>query len=348
MEAVPDVPLNLRNRVLGRIQQLKYHDIWYHARIRSILALTPEQKRTRGIKRTVRLLSNFPGLWQRTIEQTPGGSCQFGTTLFVAEGAADHYVILNSIRYPVGSQFLPDIALPDPTRVWGLHMEPQDYVHLLGYDDPSEHALTSRFYTNCSSLLVKKGVYRPAPPYVHFHVGKSWDFLSSAQRTEKKTQLGIISSGLSTIEGHRARLEFLSELDASDIDCVIWGRGDNLRSLRKYRGFAPSKWDVHAQCRYSIVIENSVSQLYWSEKPVDALLAWSMPIYHGTPALAQYLPSNSFVSFDLAGAERIDRIRQIILSDPYPDALEGIADARRTILNYQNLYAFLDRELDAL
>lgn len=339
--------LNLRNRILAKIQQLKYSDAWNSAKIGKILALTPVQKKTRGIRRTVRLLGNFPGLWQRTIEQTPGGNCQFGSTLFVAAGEADHYVILNSIRHPAGSPHLPDIRLPEPARVWGLHMEPQDYVHLLHYDDPAEAAQVSRFYTNCASLLARGGVYRPAPPYVHFHVGKSWDFLSAAQPSENKFQLGVISSGLNTIEGHRARLAFLEELDASDIDCAIWGRGDNLRGLRKYRGFAPSKWDVHAQCRYSLVIENSVAPLYWSEKPVDALLAWSMPLYHGSPALGDFLPRESFVPFDITAEGRMAALRAILASDPYSSALTAIAEARRILLQEQNLYAFLDRELDS-
>lgn len=340
--------LNLRNRILAKIQQLKYSDAWNSGRIREILALTSAQKKARGVRRTVRLLGNFPGLWQRTIEQTPGGTCQFGSTLFVAGGEADHYVILNSIRHPADSPHLPDICLPDPSRVWGLHMEPQDYVQLLGYDDPAEAAQTSRFYTNCEALLAKGGVYRPAPPYVHFHVGKNWDFLSSTRPMEKKLQLGVISSGLDTIGGHRARLAFLEELDASDIDCAIWGRGDNLRRLRKYRGFAPSKWDVHAQCRYSVVIENSVSPLYWTEKPVDALLAWSMPLYHGSPALGDFLPRESFAPFDIAAEGRMEILRALLASDRYASALTAIGEARQILLRQQNLYAFLDRELDSL
>lgn len=343
-----DVRLNLRNRVLARIQQLKYRDIWQARTIRKVMSLTPAQKQARGIRRTVRLLSNFPGLWQRTVEQTPNGSCQFGGTLFTASGEADHYVILNSIRHPAGSPYLPDIQLPDPSRVWGLHMEPEPYVKLLHYDEPEEAAPTSRFYTNCESLIAKGGVYRAAPPYVHFHVGKTWDFLSAAQPMPKTIELGVISSGLATIDGHKARLAFLEELDNSGIDVAIWGRGDNLRSLRNYRGFAPSKWDVHAQCRYSIVIENSVSPWYWSEKPVDAMLAWSMPLYHGSPALGDFLPAGSFIPFDIAAADRMARLREILAANPYPGALAALGEARQTLLQRQNLYAFLDRELDSL
>jgi len=343
-----NVSLKLRNRVLGKVQQLKHSDFWHRAKIREVLTLTSAQKSARGIRRTVRLLSNFPGLWQRTIEQTSGGNCQWGGTLFVADGEADHYVILNSIRRPADSRYLPRIALPDPARVWGLHMEPEAYVHLLGYDTPEEHALTSRFYTNAESLIARGGIYRASPPYVHFHAGKSWDFLSAAPPPHKTIELGIISSGLNTIEGHKARLDFLEELDASDIDCAIWGRGDNLLKFRKYRGFAPSKWEVHAACRYSIVIENSVAPLYWSEKPVDALLAWSLPLYHGCPELGRFLPPQSFMVLDIAAPDRMEAIGAVLKAAPYQARLAAITQARQTLLNKENVYAFLNRELDAL
>ena len=339
--------MDLRARIAGKIRQLKYRDIWHWRRIRTVATMTAAQRAARGIRRKVRLLANFPGLWQRTIEQTPHGSCQWGSTLFVADGEADHYVILNSIRHPPDSPYLPDIRLPDPSRVWGLHMEPEPYVRLLNYDTPQEHALTSRFYTNCESLIGRGGIYRSSPPYVHFHVGKSWDFLTAAQPPDKTFELGIISSGLDTIEGHRARLEFLAELDASDIDCAIWGRGENLRKFRKYRGAVANKWDAHAACRYTIVIENSVAPLYWSEKPADALLSYSLPLYHGCPDLGRYLPVDSFVPFDIALPGRIETIRDILRTAPYRSRLPAVMQARDVLLRQQNLYAFLDRELNA-
>jgi hypothetical protein len=211
-----------------------------------------------------------------------------------------------------------------------------------------EHALVSRFYTNCESLIAQGGIYRPSPPYVHFHIGKNWDFLSKGPAPEKVMDLGVISSGLNTIDGHRARLDFLEELDHSDIECAIWGRGDNLRTLRKYRGPVLNKWKVHAACRYSIVIENSVSPWYWSEKAADALLGYSLPLYHGSPEIRRFLPSGCLLPFDIAGPDRIEKLRQILQNAPYRDHLPAILRARETLLNRQNLYAFLDQELNAL
>jgi len=337
---------SVRNRLMLKLWRLRYNDIWYRARINKILRLDAREKKARGIKRTVRLISNFPGLWQRTIQQTPHGSCQWRGTLFVAEGAADHYVILNSIHDASGGPLYPKLVLPEPRQVWGLHMEPDEYVRLLKYDSPTEHALVSRFYTNCTSLLKLGGIYRPSPPYVHFLTGKSWDFLAAAPPPRKRIKLGIITSDLNDIEGHKQRQRFLEELDASEIDCVIWGRGAGLKRFRKYRGFALNKWDVHAQCRYSIVIENSTSDWYWSEKVADALLGYSLPLYHGCIELGRFLPAASFLPININERGCIDHIRQILQADPYIERLPAIETARELLLNNENLYAFLDRELE--
>ena len=179
----------------------------------------------------------------------------------------------------------------------------------------------------CISMLAKAGI--SCPP------------------RQKTIKLGIISSGLNTIAGHKARLDFLQELDASGIDVAIWGRGDNLGALRNYRGFAPSKWAVHAACRHSIVIENSVAPWYWSEKPADALLAWSLPLYHGSPEIGRFLPPDSVVAFDIAAPDRMAALRAILREAPFQERLDAIAQARNTLLNTQNLYTFLDRELNA-
>jgi len=334
-------------KVMAEISRQKYRDFWHRPRIRRVLGLTPERKASLGIRRTVRLVGNFPGLWQRTIQQTPGGSCQWGGTLFVAEGPADHYLVLNSLHAAGSGARVFTESLPAPERVWALHMEPEEYVFRLGYDKGDEHTLVSRFYTNSRTLLQRGGIYRPSPPYVHFHVGRSWDFLSTATVPRKHIPLGMITSDLRSLEGHRERLEFLRRLDESGLDYVLWGRGDGLRRFRNYRGFAASKWQAHGASRYSIVIENSVSALYWTEKVADALLAWSLPLYHGCPQIAQYLPEACVVPIDIGEANVIEQIRDVMARNEYDARFAAITAARRMLLQEQNFYAFINRELDA-
>jgi hypothetical protein len=339
----------LWDRLLAKLWYAQFKDIRHRRRIRQIMNLTLADRTARGVERIVRIVANIPGMWSRTIDLTPGGQCQWGKTLFVCDGEGDHYLVINSMTrcVPGSKDYLPRVRLPEPAPVWALHMEPAEYVRKLGYDDPAEHAQISRFYTSCESMLATAGIYAPAPPYVPFHLSKTWDALAAAKPRRKEIPLGIIMSGLRNIEGHHARFAFFEKLAQSGIEYAFWGRGKELQRFRGYRGFAFSKWNVHSACRYSIVLENSISPHYWSEKPADALLAWSLPIYHGCPNFGDYVPHESFISIDIRKPdEAIETIQRVLRDDPYEQRLAAIAEARRRMLHEHHLYAFIDRELE--
>jgi hypothetical protein len=337
--------LKLKNKLLRKLANIRLYDLWYLPRINKIMSLNGEELFRRGIRRRVRLISNFPGLWQRTIEQTPDGSCQWGGSLFVADGEADYYVILNSIFYPEKLSYLGDIDLSRTERVFGLHMEPEDYIFKLKYNTIEEHKLTSRFYTNSEKLIGTSDLYVRSPPYVHFHSGKSWSFLDNVKNPEKEFTIGLVTSDLSTLAGHEKRLDFVRRIDGSGVDCKIWGRGDNLLEFKNYKGFLLNKWDAHSRCMYSIVIENSVSPEYWSEKFADAILGYSLPLYFGATDLEKYFPARSFVRIDIESEDCIEYIKKVVSSDLYLSRLPFIKEARKIILEKENLYSFLDREI---
>jgi hypothetical protein len=339
---------SIKNRILARYWYARFQDRGHRRRIRKLLALSAAERADRGITRVVRMASTIPGLWSRTLGLTPQGSCQWGKTLFVADGEGDLCLVINSIVHPSNSPYRPQVTLPAPERLWGLHMEPEEYIRKLGYDDPIEHQQFSRFYTSAAYLLATNRIYRPAPPYVHLHLGKTWDFLVRQNNPRRKRfPLGLIMSNLQNIEGHRTRFAFLEALERSALPYVFWGRGEGFERFRSYRGFAFSKWKVHGSCRYSIVLENSVAPYYWSEKVADALLAWSLPIYHGCPNLDNYVPNESFIPIDIREPEAAIRtIEQVLRDDPYEARLRALAEARRRLLYEHHLYAFIDRELE--
>lgn len=337
-----------KDRLLTRLWYLRYKDSMNARGIRRILALTPEEKKRRGIERTVRLIINHKGIvWNSTLEQTPGGNCQWGKTLFVGSGPADHYVVITALPKPPPDGPGLDIELPGPERVWGMLMEPEEYVRKFGYDKPEEHAKMSRIYTNCDYLIDKGAPYRGGQSYIFWHLIRSWDWLERATVPRKSMTLGVINSGLQNIEGHRQRHEFLEKLDASGIDFGMWGRGSTLERFRAYRGFAPSKWKVHAKCRYTLVMENAIADWWWTEKIADSLLAWSVPLYYGCPKIYDYFPEESLIPIDIHDPDCVRQIETILATDKWEKRLPALNEARRRLLHEHNLYAFLDGELNA-
>jgi len=343
--------LILLNYIKLKLSYFLFKDFLYRVRINKVLGLTSEDRQARGIKRTVRLVADIPGLWSRTISQTPNGLCQWGSTLFVASGPADYSLTLNSNPGSGALSFLElGLQSPEDQRVssLALHMEPDQYIAELGYDYDKSWPKVDRFYTNSERLLLMGAPYQPSPPYVHFHVGKSFDFLSKTPAPKKTTNLSMIVSDIQRLDGHKQRLKFVRDLDESAIECSIFGRGGDLLRLKKYRGFVLNKWNVHARCRYSLVIENSISPLYWSEKFADAILGFSLPIYHGCSRLEDFFPEGSYIRLDINDHDALYHLSEILADDPYEARLPAINEARRMILSEQNLYAFVDRELDLL
>jgi hypothetical protein len=285
---------------------------------RQALRLSAEAKKKRGIETTVRLISNFPRLWERITEQTPKGSCQWGSTLFLGEGDADLFVILNTSTHDYSGAVLPSINLPEPERVWGLHMEPPEYVKLFHLDRTEEHEKISRFYTNCEPLYTKNPTkYIPSPPYNLMHIDRSWDFLARASPPKKTDDLGMISSSFNRIAGHQARLDFIEKLCRSDLKFSLWGKGDGFKNYENYHGVAPDKWSALSACKYSIVVESSPSPLYWTEQITDSLLAFSLPLYCGSLHINQYLPENCYIPIDIQAPDCVEKIKKIVAAGEY-------------------------------
>jgi hypothetical protein len=138
-------------------------------------------------------------------------------------------------------------------------------------------------------------------------------------------------------DGHILRMDFLDRLvDERPGLLDLYGRGDFSGS--HYRGEVEDKWDALAPYRYSLSVENYEGPHYFSEKLVDALLAWCMPIYWGCTNLDEYLPEDSYVRIDIEDPDAPSRVEAIVGSDRRERNLDAIAEARRCVLDeYQHL-----------
>jgi hypothetical protein len=165
-------------------------------------------------------------------------------------------------------------------------------------------------------------------------VGKSYDELSSMQISQKTKLISIISSNKAFTEGHVNRLKFVNEIKSHFGDKIdVFGRG-----IKDF----DDKWDVLANYKYSIAIENDYCEDWVTEKFIDCLLAYTYPIYYGCPNLEKYFPSDSFQRIDINDIEgSIKIIESLIDTDVYESKLQQIAIARDIALNKENLFPFL-------
>jgi hypothetical protein len=127
-------------------------------------------------------------------------------------------------------------------------------------------------------------------------VGLSWkesrftigyDALKQLTPPEKQNRVSVVCSTTAQTAGQRQRLKFLAALKQRlGDDLMVFGKGfqqidDKLEATLPYR--------------YHLVLENSQSPHYWTEKLTDAYLGWAFPLYVGCPNVGDYFAKESFL-----------------------------------------------------
>ncbi|MCX6874476.1 MAG: glycosyltransferase family 10 [Verrucomicrobia bacterium] len=160
-----------------------------------------------------------------------------------------------------------------------------------------------------------------------YHYG--YDELKTLMPGPKSDTISVVCSNLTTTAGQRERLRFLDQLRAA--------LGDQL--VHYGRGFTPipDKMDAILPHRYHLVLENSRSPDYWTEKLSDAYLGWAHPIYVGCPNLADYFPAAGFTAVEVTEpAAALAIIRAKLRQWP---AHEVLARCRDLVLDTYNPFA---------
>jgi hypothetical protein len=162
-----------------------------------------------------------------------------------------------------------------------------------------------------------------------WHLGKSYDELAASDFPEKADNISIICSNKVMTRSHRRRLAFVEQLM-------------RLNPMPRFgRGFhdLATKWEGLAPFRYSLAIENSQHDHYWTEKIADCFLAGTVPIYWGAPNIREYFPDEAMIildTLDPAQAARI--IEEEATEESYRRRLPALREAKRRVLEEYNLF----------
>lgn len=124
---------------------------------------------------------------------------------------------------------------------------------------------------------------------------------------DKNSIVSMISSNKDFTDGHRMRNDILNNISGLD----IFGRGRNpidykLGGLKNYM--------------FSIVVENTKKDYYFTEKIIDCFATGTVPIYWGCPAI-----SDTFMFFDKRGILSFDTLDELkdIISNLSPELYDS-------------------------
>jgi hypothetical protein len=168
------------------------------------------------------------------------------------------------------------------------------------------------------------------PPLNPWWVELTHDQAVSLRTPLKNRQLSAIASRKRMFPVHKLRDDFLSRLEG-DRRLDIFGSGRARPLARKVDGLLPY--------RYSIAVENSTSENYWTEKIVDCFLTWTVPVYFGATNIGDYFPEESFIWLPLDDFEEAQSTVNRILdgNDQWDKRLTALDEARKKCLRDYNI-----------
>tara|TARA_R110001592_G_scaffold247028_2_gene509015 strand:- start:656 stop:1525 length:870 start_codon:yes stop_codon:yes gene_type:complete len=178
----------------------------------------------------------------------------------------------------------------------------------------------------------------------------TYDELMDLKPFSKTKNLSVINSIKQSTEGHRKRVNLINNIVKkypNDID--VWGSITRGReNLGPYKTKLPPKNKKNGilPYKYHLTIENGSSPFYFSEKIVDPLLCWSMPIYWGCKNIDKFLPKGSYINIDINKKGVEDEIVEISKSNLFEENLNYIAEARDLMLNKYNLWPTIKYSLE--
>lgn len=118
----------------------------------------------------------------------------------------------------------------------------------------------------------------------NFYYAPPHGYLIKEPKIHEKSKLcSFITSNKRYCAGHNYRLEWYDKLK-DKVDC--FGKGIN---------YIANKEEGLNDYMFSIVIENSQYETYWSEKILDAFVTGTIPVYHGSRDISNYFNLNGMI-----------------------------------------------------
>ncbi len=107
-----------------------------------------------------------------------------------------------------------------------------------------------------------------------------------------------------------------------------------------------SKYDGLKDYKYSLCIENSSYDNYFTEKITDCLLSWTIPIYFGCKNVDNYFPKDSYYWIDINEPNSIDKLYEIVQRPVTEKNIEAMKEARELIMNKYNVWELVKNIID--
>lgn len=263
---------------------------------------------------------DFPDI----MRQTPSFSEEWGNIEFTKEEVeeCDLLIVLNRPHKPINVK---------AREVWLMSQESP-------VDNYKWHTKSFKYFDRVFSFWDRKygENITSTQTALPWHIGQTYDKLkvfSKDHCKNKQDRVSWVTSNATHKPGHKLRMDFKDFLEKNVFDFDLYGRGFNPID-DKFNGIFPYK--------YSIAIENDVTDDYWTEKIADCFLSYTMPIYYGANKITEYFPKESMILIDPNKPEEaLDIIKQAVEENYWKKNFDALEEARNLVLEKYQFFPWV-------
>lgn len=255
-------------------------------------------------------------------------------------GDGSKYFIWDRYNYGLKTHFYTHRTMLEtmgkPDRKYGMLIEtpaivPKDYQifdkhrgierefdAIFTYDEKLLNDLSNaKFFPGCAGIWYGR---------------RNGKIINPEQYKEKEKNISIVSSEKTMCDLHKVRLELARVCKKNKI-ADTYGTFDGGEyvsietSLKEYR--------------YSIVIENYISDYFFTERLTNCFASQTIPIYLGARKIEQFFNSDGIICLNFKEIENIENILRICTKEEYERRLPAVLDNYKEVQKYNNVLDYL-------
>ena len=266
----------------------------------------------------------------------------------------DYYGKTNKIYFTTTETYTHVILLNCPVP-GSLHVEKECVIGFA--HEPPDNSFLRLYYNNFIEYAANSiGKYfiggvgsLPSPPFLGHHGFLFHEMpknIGSSIRSKKTNIMSIMVSHKSYTPGHKYRHALVSYILKHRLPIDIWGNG-----AKNYQKHYPKNNNIYGDFKsmaemcenymFTIAIENTSHDHYFSEKIVNPLLYDTIPLYWGCKKIEEYFPNYSIkltgnINMDMITINRVLKNPQYFMEKHKANVIE-VLDKVNLIKNVERL-----------
>ncbi len=219
---------------------------------------------------------------------------------------------------------------------------------------PIESYLINNYYKYTYILTFNSNILKYCPNSIFYIYGSTWinqeDYLNIDSYRKEFLLTSITGDKLMTIAHEFRHKCYLNQSNIKNIPSIWYRSGHstllpNLNNNPIITTDIGSKFETLKHSQFTLVIENSSQENYFTEKLIDALITKNIPIYYGCPNISNFFDTTGWIMLDsLSVDDLLNKVNSI--NSEYYSKFKTIIDKNYiTAQSYSDIYTNINNAM---